>query len=557
MTSSTSLPPFYYLDNFQRALDWIAQRYSDLLSDAEQSFIHQFPTLPQQSRALLVRMVMRKAGVFRSSKLRYVEITCTELAAESLIDAGLITRNPSLTVEQLFAVLRKPEIANVFCLSSSEKLKKKNELLEELRREFTEARSLTQWCTTIDECIYEVNVTSLCERLRLLFFGNISQNWSEFVLSDIGIYRYEQVEFSSLSRGFSSRQDIDDYLHLHRCRERLPDCGGRQYLNEILTDISTGAYENSWLERRRNKLLFRIAQQYERWGELQSALDIYRNCTYPGARWRAIRVVEKSGEPGTAFAMGEIALNEPESEAEHQALLRMLPRLMRKLGHRKAVQIKGHAIDEFSLTLPYPELSISVEHAVQLHLSDDDVSVFYVENALINSLFGLLCWPAVFAALPGAFFHPFHQGPADLHSPDFFQRRREIFETCFSELDNGYYQETIIATFHAKLGIQSPFVFWGVLDEALLKMALHCIPSTHLKKYFERILLDISSNRSGLPDLIQFWPQEKRYRMVEVKGPGDRLQDNQLRWITYCMDHAMPVSVCYVQWEEQCLKKMA
>ncbi|MES2350916.1 MAG: VRR-NUC domain-containing protein, partial [Pseudomonadota bacterium] len=33
-----------------------------------------------------------------------------------------------------------------------------------------------------------------------------------------------------------------------------------------------------------------------------------------------------------------------------------------------------------------------------------------------------------------------------------------------------------------------------------------------------------------------------------VKGPGDRLQDNQLRWIAYCAAHEMPVSVCYLQW---------
>jgi len=38
--------------------------------------------------------------------------------------------------------------------------------------------------------------------------------------------------------------------------------------------------------------------------------------------------------------------------------------------------------------------------------------------------------------------------------------------------------------------------------------------------------------------------------MIEVKGPGDRLQDNQLRWIAYCATHDMPVSVCYLQWEQ-------
>ena len=37
--------------------------------------------------------------------------------------------------------------------------------------------------------------------------------------------------------------------------------------------------------------------------------------------------------------------------------------------------------------------------------------------------------------------------------------------------------------------------------------------------------------------------------MVEVKGPGDRLQDNQRRWLAFCAEHRMPVEVVHVQWE--------
>ncbi len=52
-----------------------------------------------------------------------------------------------------------------------------------------------------------------------------------------------------------------------------------------------------------------------------------------------------------------------------------------------------------------------------------------------------------------------------------------------------------------------------------------------------------------MPDLIQFWPAEGRYRMIEVKGPGDRLQDNQRRWLDFFAAHDIPVSVCHVQWQ--------
>jgi hypothetical protein len=93
-------------------------------------------------------------------------------------------------------------------------------------------------------------------------------------------------------------------------------------------------------------------------------------------------------------------------------------------------------------------------------------------------------------------------------------------------------------------------VAWDYLDRGIIELALACIPPAHLKLWFRRILQDVKDNRTGFPDLIQFFPNEGRYDMIEVKGPGDRLQDNQLRWIDYCAEHGMPVTVCYLQWQE-------
>ncbi len=91
-------------------------------------------------------------------------------------------------------------------------------------------------------------------------------------------------------------------------------------------------------------------------------------------------------------------------------------------------------------------------------------------------------------------------------------------------------------------------MFWGVVTEALLDVALNCLPPEHLKACFTRILSDIRANRCGVPDLVQFWPAERRYRLIEVKGPGDRLQDNQVRWLTFSLTQGIPVSVCHVSW---------
>jgi hypothetical protein len=538
---------FYYLDNFQRVLDWIGERYSDLLTDEEQAFLATFATLPQTSRALFVRMVMRKGTLFRSSKLNYAEIGCPVEAARHLLPTGWIEADPVLTIDTLFDILSKPEIGAVFQLSLHEKGARKAEQLAALRAGFCAARRFSAWHRDCGDQVFHILVKPLCDRLRLIFFGNFRQDWTEFVLSDLGVYRYEQVEFSAASRGFRTRRDIDHYLALHHCKERFRAHGTPA---EVLRDLPAAAFENDWLNSRRERLKFQIAQHYEKHKDWSNAYELYARCSFPGARGRAIRVLEKNKQYALAYQLLRNAQRAPESDAERQQLLRISPRLTRRLGQPTTRAPRPPKVARLDLRLPMPAQQWWVEGVVRDHLARADAPVFYVENALVNALFGLLCWRAVFSAIPGAFFHPFHRGPADLYSLDFFQRRAAEFGACLAELDNGAYRATIRANFDGKRGIQSPFLSWDFLEPELLELALDCIPAAHLKKMFERILLDVQANRSGFPDLIQFWPAERRYNMIEVKGPGDRLQDNQLRWIDYCATHKMPVSVCYLQWLE-------
>ena len=537
--------PFYYLENFRQVLAWVDERHGDLLDDRERSFLQSFNDVPQTSQALLVRMVMRKGSLFRASKLRYAEIGCPLAAAAALVEQGWIDANPTVDLAQLFGLLKKDELVKMFGATAS-KSQRKSDLLQALMTEHAQPKTFASWCEALGEAAFSLNISDLCDRLRLMFFGNIHQDWTEFVLADLGIFRYEQVSFSPASRAFHSRDDVDAYLYLHQCRERF-ETGER--LDEVLADIPHAPYANEWLENRRGKLLLNIGRQYERIGDLQQALRLHAANRYPGARERAIRVLERCGQPEAALRLASEAQAAPENEHEAQQLQRILPRLRRALG---APVIRRSAVadaERIDLVLPR-QVGISVEQAVREYLSCGEAPAYYVENALINSLLGLLCWEAIFAPLPGAFFHPFHAAPADLARPDFYNRRAELFDACLTKLKTGEYRDCIRRVFQDKFGVQSQFVSWGLFDEQLLEQALDCLSAAHLQACFQRILLDVPNHRSGLPDLIQFWPGEQRYRMIEVKGPGDRLQDNQKRWIDFALRHGMPIAVCYVQWAE-------
>ena len=545
------LPPhrYYYLHNFQRALAWVSDRYADLLDEDDCRFLAEFAALPQASQALMVRMLMRRGPWFRSSRLTYDEIPAVAAAAGPLEALGWLDARAPMSLDELFALLTKPELCRAFSSHAAARPgARKADMLEALRAELPDARPFGGWAPDSLEAVWRVMVSDRCERLRLMFFGNLHQDWSEFVLADLGVFQYETVPFDAASRAFQTRADVDCYLALHACRQALDEGAVVDDLLRAAQDCVSG---NAWLEKRRAKLLLRIGQACERAQDWEAAQRVYAACGYPGARHRRIRVYERMQRFEDAMALALTAAGAPESEEEAQRVTRMMPRLRRGLGQAAAARAAVPVLPRTELALARPAQPCAVEYVTRDHLHHDEAPVHYVENALINSLFGLLCWPAVFAPLPGAFFHPFQRGPADLEAPDFHARRHAHFEACLALLDTPAYRDVILQRYADKAGLQSPFVFWGALSDTLLAQALDCLPAAHLKLFFTRLLRDVKGNRTGLPDLVRFWPAERRYELIEVKGPGDKLQDNQIRWLQYCVAHGMPVRVCHVSWLQE------
>ena len=544
MISNPLEDAFYYLKNFQHVLGWISTLYDDLLSVEEHQFVADFFQLPTASQALWVRLVMRKGMHFRASKVKYPEIGNVQLAVASLVAKGWVDDQAHLTLADVFDVLQKAEIQTRFKAYITQPKAKKSDWHDELAAHHPHIQSLAQWYPTLDDQLYTLKNRALCDRLRLMFFGNLSQSWSDLVLADLGLFTYEKVPLSADSRALQCRDDIDGYLHLYACREQFETGSAVDHVVEQVLSYQT---DNRWLQRRRARLLFQVGQHLERGGDFTAALQVYQHSQHPQARERRIRVLEQLGDYQQAMTLALVAQQAPLTGAEYQQVLRIITRLRRKLGMPALAKQTVKAPERLDLTLPRCN-DTSVELTVVAHLHTQEAPVYYVENTLINALFGLLCWPAIFAPLPGAFFHPYQTGPADLLEEDFYQRRVDVIERCFEQLDDERYLISIRHTYAEKFGVQSPFVAWSYLSETLLEHALVCLPPAHLKHWFRRLLQDIKANRAGMPDLIQFWPAQKRYRMIEVKGPGDRLQDNQLRWLAFCEAHQMPVTVCYVQW---------
>ncbi|HET8685761.1 MAG TPA: VRR-NUC domain-containing protein, partial [Methanosarcina sp.] len=457
-----------------------------------------------------------------------------------------------LSPVELSNLLTKQELSTLF---KNELAACRNERKETwislLASRFTEPQPWLQWTNAQLGELFQINLAPLVETFLLLFFGNPYQDLTEFVLQDLGLFKYENYVIDHHHRIFKTREELTHYQQLIRLREQLEQVETVDDLISLINLLPATSPTHT-LERRRAKLCNQLAYALERLDRHEHAYQLYSQSNIPPSRERRIRILEKQGQITSAWEIVQTLIQQPANEHELQVAERMLPRLAKKAGVKPVWQTEKTTLQETHLALPQlmdeHGTALTVEEIAQRHFDSDEQPCFYVENQLINALFGLWLWPQMFANIDGAFANPFQSAPLDLYQEDFLKKRPEI-EKQFQFLQNEQHVEQIKKIWRQKNGIVNHFVNWESCDETLLEIALACIPGEDLKHIFERMLFDIKSNRSGFPDLIQFYPAQKRYRMIEIKGPGDRLQDNQIRWLQYFKRKGIAAEVCYVSWK--------
>lgn len=551
IATTPDLAPDYYLKNFRFLVEWVDERYADLLSTEEQHFIQQFYQLDTDTQCLLVRLSSRKGPLFRRDKLNYREITSIDIAAQSLIEAGLLTAETPISLEVLSGSLTKPELLLLFGDQLvGVKQARKEVLIQHIANQFIEPRTWLEWTNNQLGTAWYLDNQQIIQTLLLLFFGNAYQDLTEFVLQDLGIYRYEHYPIDSQHRIFKNRTELEQYLHLVALREQLDKATDIESLIQLSEQLPQQCVTEK-LQRRRAKLCNQLAYELERVNEHELAFQLYQQSHLSPARERRIRLLEKTHRYSEAWELLNQLIAEPQDEQELQVAQRIAPRLAKKQGinfeKQTPTATTTHHLELAQITDDSGN-TVRVEEVVRLTLDDIEAPCVYAENALISALFGLWLWPEMFRGIEGAFANPFQAAPLDLYQENFVSNRPGI-ATLWALLETDEYRQHIRHIWSEKHGIANNFVNWSFITSDLLDLALECIPAHHLTLIFKRLLFDIKNNRSGLPDLIQFYPAQKTYRMVEVKGPGDRVQDNQQRWLDYFAKQNIPAEVWHVRWQ--------
>jgi len=578
--------PLYYLHNFTSALNWVVQHSSDILAAEEQQQINDFQSLTDDARALLLRMVMRKGEQFLPGSFHYAEIVDIDAAMTALSDAGFIEQQPDVSLDELYPLLRKDDILQLLqhqqqyrsdltpALQTVKKSLKKEALWQlalmlSTDSEGNEQRMTYQQWTGQNTAHISLRCMPLFDTIRLLFFGNYWQDWSEFVLTELGHQRYEPVPLTESSRAFPLRNDLLFFQRLGELQQQHSQCiddwKNRQLSAEqcaaallAVSQQATAAEPPSiaWLEQRRQRFLADIGRDLERTGALDTALSVYALSSHREAQVRALRVSEllalSSSDYQDVAERAHQLLNNIQHPESRITLERIYQRMARKCGIKVAA--KRRAIKEYpSRYLSLSDNADAVEYQVMDALNQQNSGQYwYVENTLLPALFALLFWPAIYKPVAGAFFHPFQSGPADLFRDDFSTARTAEIEDAFRAIEEGRYQQIIHNRYDEKYGISCPLIHWPTLTKELLQQALVNIPAAHLQAVFHHLLSDLRHHSRGLPDLVWFTDgqtQPPGWSLIEVKGPGDRLQDHQRLWLDFFLQHDIDASVCYVSYD--------
>ncbi|AYV13903.1 hypothetical protein [Shewanella algae] len=315
----------YYLSNFELLLEG-SRRYLDILPSELARLRAAYLACSKPSRMLLVRLLSRKGEWFRTDKLNYPEIGALEPAIKGLEQAELISLSMPNTETWLKGVTLTELRRALLKLQQSRASEGENSLgrlvdialhlgksingasKETLKRTML-ALGPEDSQLLIGELNSELGIEWLelkCQRLLdgllLLYFGNRYQDLSQFVLSDLGLQRFEVTVLDKAHRAYDSPEQLNAALAFGHMSQQIEEAIlAKQPLDiplllEQLNAISAMPEVNPLLERRRQKLLTLIGREAERQGQTTLAISVYSQCEHWLARERLCRCLEKQAQ---------------------------------------------------------------------------------------------------------------------------------------------------------------------------------------------------------------------------------------------------------------------
>ncbi|XP_038169618.1 fanconi-associated nuclease 1 [Arvicola amphibius] len=173
------------------------------------------------------------------------------------------------------------------------------------------------------------------------------------------------------------------------------------------------------------------------------------------------------------------------------------------------------------------------------------------EGSTFSTLCGLLLWDIIFMdGIPDVFRNAYQASPLDLCTDSFFSSRKQALEARLQLIHSApaaSLRALVTEAWQAQQGRVAALVSWDRFTSLQQAQDLvSCLGGPVLSGVCRRLAADFRHCRGGLPDLVVWNSQSHHYKLVEVKGPSDRLSCKQMIWLDELQKLGAEVEVCHV-----------
>lgn len=256
-----------------------------------------------------------------------------------------------------------------------------------------------------------------------------------------------------------------------------------------------------------------------------------------------------------------VRLRESPSCKKYKHLLRQLPEVA--VGDVKHVTITGRLCPQHGMgksvfvieggdTANPTTVLCSVEELALDHYRQSGFDQgIHGEGSTFSTLCGLLLWDIIFMdGIPDVFRNAYQASPLDLLTDSFFSSREQALEARLQQIHSAPAESLrawVTETWQAQQGRVASLVSWDRFTSLQQAQDLvSCLGGPVLSGVCRRLTADFRHCRGGLPDLVVWNSQSHHCKLVEVKGPSDRLSCKQMIWLDELQKLGADVEVCHV-----------
>ncbi|XP_023748691.1 fanconi-associated nuclease 1 homolog isoform X1 [Lactuca sativa] len=593
-----------YQQNFCLLLQEVLRTTPHVFTHDEKTLLENFLLLSNDSQKLFIRLYTRKGPWFRMSNISYAEILDHQSAVKELSAGGYVCSTETTSelhkddFERILNLLNVGELREMLSLIKKKHSQspRKQDSISALLSAYEEKSRLLLKKMVLEKTGSCIRISPAADlliwRVERLFFCNGEQDLSAFLLVDLGIVKYPTYNCVITDQIFSNRNDLLSYEEALEVAQIMDESLEENNSSMVLKCIAISdshisiqtsknssapfqCFSASWVYSKVVLLGVSFLESERRYNDainlLKRLLLNFRNDRRRGY-WtlRLSTDLEHLGRVNESLSVAETGLDDPWVRAGSKiSLQRRVLRLGKPPRRWKVpsfsdsikrkipeVHVEGRPLNCKTGTKSrfYGEdgEQCGVEELALQYYAGEEGGYWkgvHSESGIWLTVFGILMWDAIFADVANVFLTRFQTSPLDLETDYFYESRKNIIESLLVKIQQGMGEEMLITSWELHFGTACRCVNWNRHSLTELRAVVSCIGGGCLASICRHLAQDYRSWSSGMPDLL-LWRFHSDYsgeaKLVEVKGPRDRVSEQQRAWLLFFMDSGFNAEVCRV-----------